>query len=214
MKILFIGNSYTFYHDMPKLFEALCRANGKDVEVDSVTKGGRRLYENLQEGDEYNAAILAHIAAKSYDVLFLQEQSCAPMAEKERFIDAVGKLKALVGAKRTVLYATWGRKSGSKTLEEHGWTSEQMYDGIYASYCEAASLNGTELSAVGECFRAVIAKSDAELYTEDRSHPSLLGSSIAALMHYKTVFGEYPSSVEPLELGEYAELIKSCATAL
>lgn len=209
MNVIFIGNSYTFYHDMPKLFEALCRANGKDVEVDSVTKGGRRLYENLVSGDEYNSKIAELLAKKSYDVLFLQEQSCAPILEQERFFGAVGELKSFVGAKRTILYATWGRKVGSKTLAEHGWTSEEMYDGIYSSYCKSAELNATELSPVGECFRAVAANSDAELYTEDLSHPSLLGSSIAAITHYKTIFGEYPESTEPLELGEYAELIKS-----
>lgn len=40
---LFIGNSYTYYNDMPKLFETLCRENGKDVTAYSVTKGGREL---------------------------------------------------------------------------------------------------------------------------------------------------------------------------
>lgn len=214
MKILFIGNSYTFYHEMPTLFEALCRANGKDVKVTSVTKGGRKLYENLASGDDNNARILELLKTEHYDVLFLQEHSCGPLLAEDRFIGAVGELKALIGADRTVLYATWGRKTGSKTLAEHGWTSEEMYDGIYASYRKAAEINKTELSPVGECFRAVGAASDAELYTEDLSHPSLLGSSIAAIMHYKTVFGEYPSTTHPLEPGDYAAIIKACADAL
>ncbi len=33
MKVLFIGNSYTYFNDMPKLFENLSRENGKDVQV-------------------------------------------------------------------------------------------------------------------------------------------------------------------------------------
>ena len=28
MKVLFIGNSYTYFYDMPKLFEAECRGRG------------------------------------------------------------------------------------------------------------------------------------------------------------------------------------------
>ena len=208
MKILFIGNSYTFYHEMPKLFEALCLANGKDVEVASVTKGGRKLYENLASGDENNAKILELLKTEHYDVLFLQEHSCGPLLAEERFISAVGELKALVGADRTILYETWGRKTGSKTLEEHSWTSEQMFEDIIAAYKKCAEVNGTELSRVGECFKALLGESDAELYTEDLSHPSLFGSSIAALSHYRTVFGEYPATLEPLDLSEYAEIVK------
>lgn len=40
MNILFIGNSYTYYNDMPKMLESLARAAGFYAEVASVTKGG------------------------------------------------------------------------------------------------------------------------------------------------------------------------------
>lgn len=213
MKILFIGNSYTFYHEMPKLFEALCRANGKDVEVDSVTKGGRRLYENLVSEDENNAKFFELLKTEHYDVLFLQEHSCGPLLAEERFISAVGELKTLVGADRTILYATWGRKSGSKTLDEHSWTSEQMFDELIAAYAKAAEINGVEVSNVGKCFKDLLSASDAELYTEDLSHPSLFGSSVAALSHYKAVFGEYPKTTEPLDLSAYAEIVKKTVEA-
>ena len=45
MKILFIGNSYTYYNHMPEIFERLARENGKEVQVFSVTCGGHKLYE-------------------------------------------------------------------------------------------------------------------------------------------------------------------------
>ena len=41
MNILFIGNSYTYYNDMPAIFQALARDNGKDVNTYAVTKGAR-----------------------------------------------------------------------------------------------------------------------------------------------------------------------------
>ena len=43
MKILFIGNSYTYFNDMPGLFEKECEKNGVTADVDSVTAGGYRL---------------------------------------------------------------------------------------------------------------------------------------------------------------------------
>ena len=41
MNILFIGNSYTYFSDLPVLFSSLCAANGHKVRVDSVICGGR-----------------------------------------------------------------------------------------------------------------------------------------------------------------------------
>ena len=32
-RVLFIGNSYTYYNDMPKIFESIARAQGADLEV-------------------------------------------------------------------------------------------------------------------------------------------------------------------------------------
>ena len=43
MNILFIGNSYTYYNDMPQMLAELAKENGNDVSVDAVTKGGRKL---------------------------------------------------------------------------------------------------------------------------------------------------------------------------
>ena len=42
MNILFIGNSYTYYNNMPKMLEALAKENGKKLCVNAVTKGGRK----------------------------------------------------------------------------------------------------------------------------------------------------------------------------
>lgn len=53
MNILFIGNSYTFYNNMPLLFEKLCMENGHDVVVNSVTHNGHKLYEFVDNNDQY-----------------------------------------------------------------------------------------------------------------------------------------------------------------
>ena len=38
MRILFIGNSHTYFNDMPHLCAELLRAAGKDVEVTMLTR--------------------------------------------------------------------------------------------------------------------------------------------------------------------------------
>ena len=126
MKTLFIGNSYTFFNDLPKILEDLSRENGKDLTADSVTKGGRHLYQNLAEEDEYGEKVKSLIKTNEYDALFLQEQSFFAIVDFDKFLFGVESLKNLVSAKRTILYATWGRKSGSSKLEELGRVADLL----------------------------------------------------------------------------------------
>ena len=208
MNILFIGNSYTYYNDLPETFATLCRANGQDVRVDAVTGGGRHLYEcldvfrgNLKAGDKLADRIAELMDEVEYDVLFLQDQSCLPVLNPEAFLVGVNGLSSIVGAWRTVLYATWGRGDGSHTLADHGWTRVSMTDALDKSYRAAADYVHAEVSPVGYCFVAVAdALPHIDLYDPDLSHPSYAGSCVAALAHYKTVFGEMPRDLSPLAL--------------
>ena len=68
MKILFIGNSYTYFNDMPTLFSRLCGCNGKQAQVFSVTKGGRKLHENLDSADQTTRELDAVVQQNPMDV--------------------------------------------------------------------------------------------------------------------------------------------------
>lgn len=212
MNVLFIGNSYTFYNHLPKLLEALAEENGKEISVASVTKGGRKLYRNLDPEDEHGKEI-RHIAEKgNTDALFLQEQSYYALVDYEKFLEGVSGLIELVGAKRNILYATWGRKIGASLLDELKLTSEEMTDALDEKYANAASACGAEVSHVGKYF-ASIAKAYPllELYDPDLSHPSYLGSCAAAIMHYKTLFGELPKKYESLNCSDAEMLLRVAA---
>ena len=212
MNILFIGNSYTYFFDLPSLFADLCRANGHDVRVDSVTAGGRKLHECLTEihndlnvGDPLGKKISELLEEVEYDVLILQEQSCLPYHNPELFFAGAVGLSTIIGAWRTILYATWGRMDGSEDLDYFGWTRLSMTKGLYDSYCHAAQLVHGEVSPVGLCFaKAVETTPEIDLYDPDKSHPSYAGSCVAALCHYKTVFGEMPADLSALKLDREA----------
>lgn len=217
MKILFIGNSYTFFNDMPILLEALAKANGRDLSADSVTKGGRRLYENLKAGDEHGARIKALVSENDYDALILQEQSFLAIVDYESFLGGIRDLVALVNAKRNVLYATWGRKTGSEKLTELGLTSEEMTNKLTQAYISAANQVKAEISHVGKAFLKISTVfPELEIYKPDLSHPSYLGSVVAAICHYRTLFGEMPKNIECFELDSVpkAELLSTIAEAL
>ena len=192
MKILFIGNSYTYFYDMPQMLQSLCLANGKDATVTSFTVGGRELHQNLDPQDEIYQKLAVYLSEGSPDVLILQEQSVLPAVRQDVFMQGVRGLCHLVSPARAILYATWGRKHGH-VLTDHGWTMQDMTRLLYASYAMAAQDVGGELSPVGLCFGEMNRKHpEVELYDPDGSHPSLTGSVLALLCHYYTIFQELP----------------------
>ncbi len=202
MKILFVGNSYTYYNDMPAMLRTLATDNGKKVLVDSVTKGGRKLYENLSTSDENYKKICSLADSNEYDVLILQEHSRFSLSNYADYENAVLKLIEIVGAKRNILYCTWGLHTGNPGLTENGWTNVQMTELLYNTVKKAAEKSGAEISPVGLCFDEILKiDANADLYNGDEfSHPSYMGSCVVALTHYRKIFGENPSDISSLNL--------------
>lgn len=205
MKILFVGNSYTFFNDMPTLFDQLAKENGKTVETLSVTKGGRRIIEHFTLQDEYTEMLNKTVSENTFDAVILQDQSLIALKEPEDFRKGLKLICEKLEGKteRVILYQTWARKEGSKVYEETGWSRDYMANGIENAYVNAAKELSAELSPVGYCFnRLTEAHPEIELYKEDRSHPSYTGSCLAAITHYRAVFGELPKALSTLDLEE------------
>ena len=214
MDILFIGNSYTFYNEMPKIFEKLSNDNGRNVNVCSVTKGGRKLID-FETVDEITENLSEILSDNLFDVCIIQEQSVIPAYDFDTFDRGLTRVVGMVGdrADRLVLYATWGRKEGSPVLNEHGWNREVMTDLLTESYKKAAEKFGADVSNVGKCFALVTDRfPDTKLYCDDLSHPSYKGSCLAAMSHYYTVFGCLPENCDSLSLD--AQEVSAFKTAI
>ena len=182
LRVLFVGNSYTFYNQMPQTaFTELAAAAGYAVEVTEVTKGGYYLSQFADPENEHGKRLRETIAGKRYDFAVLQEQSMNPIKDEARFLKGVADVKALIDAEQFVLYATWGRNDGSPNLAELGLTREEMTEKLSIAYNKAAAQIGAKVAEVGNAFLAYAATQNKEdLYNPDKSHPSALGSAIAA----------------------------------
>jgi hypothetical protein len=193
--ILFICNSYTYYNDMPTaIFKEFAVAAGHSVTVKAITKGAWTLEKFADPADEYGAKVEAALSGDTkYDYVILQEQSLRPAADPERFFAAVENLAARIrktGAK-PLLYATWGRHSGSADLEKMGWTNETMTYKLAASYAAIGEKLDIPVMHVGLAFREIYTgDSGIDLYNPDLSHPSFAGSYLAASVIYQTIFNE------------------------
>ncbi|MBR4799358.1 MAG: SGNH/GDSL hydrolase family protein, partial [Clostridia bacterium] len=113
-----------------------------------------------------------------------------PAESPQTFYKSLGELLELIRANGAtpVLYETWGRAEGSETLTSRGWTHEIMQEKLYAAYKHAAEEYGTLLAPAGERFHEAYTAGEP-VFAEDGSHPSPLGSRIAAEAICEAIFG-------------------------
>lgn len=175
MRILMLGNSFTYFHDMPRILAAILNAD-----VTAHTRGGAFLSEQLNAEMEMGARTFRALREEQWDYVVLQEQSRAPIFCKEKFQESVRGLCGLIreNGARPVLYASWAYREGSEKLAGTELSYEAMAQGLYASYHEAAEENGALVADVGRMFDAV--RGIVNLYESDDYHPSQAGSVLAA----------------------------------
>lgn len=199
--ILFIGNSYTYYNDMPMvIFKKLAAEAGYDVKITSITKGAHTLAKMADPKDEYGASVEKVLKGnKKFDFVVLQEQSARPAIDTvDEFYTAVRNLSARIreSGAEPILYSTWGRKTGSSTLTKYSLTNESMTWKLAASYQAIGNELDIPVAHAGLAFFDIYTgDSNIEIYNEDKSHPSYEGSYLAAATLFAKIFNKDPSDV-------------------
>lgn len=193
LRILFIGNSYSF--QIPKVLEKLAKSEGKNIEVQQVTKGGWTLGKHAAA-----AGTLAKIKEGKWDVIVLQEQSQLPaFPEDQRSQLMYPAVKTLATAARDagaqpVLFLTWGRKSGDtqNAAQFPNDTYAAMQQRLTKGYENAAKHAGEiAIIPVGEVWSEAGKQGKGEnLYTKDGSHPAKSGNYLGACVFYSCLYGE------------------------
>ena len=191
VKILFLGNSYTFFNDMPDTVASLLSENGVEAEVTKVLKGGYTLQSYLEESDIYARRFAKAMHEKKFDYVVIQEQSVRPASHPDRFFSAAKTVCDTVKANGAVpvFYATWGRRDDSDVLKKYNWAnSEEMLARLRESYTAAAIENDALIAYVGDAMlEAYRGEAGDSVYHPDGSHPSALGSEIAARTIVETI---------------------------
>ena len=175
MRILMLGNSYTFVNDMPEMLARLLGA-----EVVHHTRGGARLAEQLNPETGLGAETQDALANEKWDYVVLQEMSNGPVTSKAAFLKSVSQLCLQIRANgaEPVLYATWAYQRSGRQLESFGMDYDEMYHQMYTAYHEAAEQCNALIADVGKRFYELA--DEQSLYAEDGSHPNEAGSRLAA----------------------------------
>ncbi|MBO4366480.1 MAG: SGNH/GDSL hydrolase family protein [Clostridia bacterium] len=188
MRILFIGNSYTYFNDLPDVFRKICLENGIEAEVDAVTAGGYTLAHFVSETNPYGIQVREKCKSGPYDYAVIQEQSTRPAVSPKTFYKYLRLLLPTVRASGAlpVLYETWGRADGADVLVKHHWTHEQMQAKLRAAYEAAGAEHGIPVAHAGDRFSEAY-RAGVNVFDPDGSHPSPAGTEIAAREIFQTI---------------------------
>jgi len=183
LEILFIGNSYTYYHEMPLIVAGLAEAaGGPKIEAARHTAPSCSFERHVEQTGAVEA-----IGRRNWDLVVLQEKSTRPVDDPLLMHQYARKLHAEIdrrGAK-AVFYLTWARQH-----------RPAMQDGLNEAYFAIARELHVPVAPVGLAWQsALAADGQLVLHTEDRSHPNPAGSYLAACVFHATLFGSGPEGL-------------------
>jgi hypothetical protein len=196
MRVLFVGNSFTFENSLPALVHELAAGDPGATPIFSVeyAAGGWSLHQaNKDEGLD---KLLQEV---HWDVVVLQEKSWVLSLPEERWRretypaarDLHEKISA-VGA-RTVLFMTWGYVRGDRWHEPHD-TYAAMQARLADGYSELGAELGAQVAPAGLAWAEALRREPSlHLWAGDGQHPGRLGSYLAACVFYAMFSGREPT---------------------
>ena len=156
MRVLFIGNSHTYFNDLPELVRQQCARKGQPVEVCMLTHEPQTRFNILYGG--WDTVILQHRAHPMGDVALL-----------EKALDDI---------------LVWVREAGSRAMLFQTWTRQGEEDAqkdMSRVYRQLGEKHNIPVIPVGDRWQAYRREHpDAAFYRSDGSHAAPAGSQLAA----------------------------------
>jgi hypothetical protein len=197
-RVLFIGNSYTYFNDLPEIFAKLAEAGHQGrVDARMSAPGGWRLKDHWEKG-----AARKLLDDEHWDFVVLQDQSRLGTSywvngkdhvwDDSRFRPYAEKWAAAIHDKHAtpVLFLTWAGKDAPEDQAT-----------LNFAYVRAAKDTGSVVAPVGMAWDAVRHEHPLlNLFYEGYgSHPSPAGSYLAACVFYAAIFHQSPVGL-PLKI--------------
>ncbi|MBQ1196912.1 MAG: hypothetical protein IIX44_11775 [Clostridia bacterium] len=184
MRILFIGNSATYVHDIPETLARLASEAGFPTESVRVVKGGWRLSQHAEAGSRALTEI-----EKGYDLVVLQDNgNCIENDERRA---------ASVAASEILCKAA--RESGAKVYfyvrppygyEAFGRSPVEQCREFDRFFTEIADRESAVCAYVNRAFEYAIENTDIRLWGDDNAHTSDEGAYLAVCVHFATIYGK------------------------
>jgi hypothetical protein len=190
LRILFIGNSLTYFNNLPQILEGLANTGNSGIELQTrmISAGGATL-----EYHWLNSAAVDEIRSQAWDYVVLQEQGSmgTQFFEGKPAFNKPNLFHAYAYAFDHEI-----KKAGAKTVFMLTWAGKrnpEQQDLIDYAYMSIAKELGAIVVPVGWAWKRVQALApNLNLYF-DGAHPNATGSYLLAATIYSTLFHAKPS---------------------
>jgi hypothetical protein len=183
IRVLFIGNSFTYYNDLPKMVAELAEAVGQQpLHYESETPGGYTLERHWQD-----RKAVPRIQSGHWDFVVLQDQSEMPLLRRDAMVEYGKKFDAEIKKQqaKTILYETWALQN----KPDQQTAISKAYEGL------SRELNA-RLAPVGNAWQTALGSDkNLVLHDNDWKHPNATGTYLAACVFYSTFYGKSPEGL-------------------
>ena len=181
-KVLMIGNSFTFYWNLPQVLETMFDSSNIKIKVDQKSIGGSKLKDHWN----YNKDISYNI--EDYEFVVLNDHSTYPL----NYIDTCSKYISLFSNYvrkfngKILIYGTWEYPYLKKISSLKLSNTMQILDSL-------SRINDVTYVPVGNAFDYIEKNHPyINLYMDDNKHPSPNATYLAACVFYSMISGKSP----------------------
>ncbi len=185
IRVLMIGDSLTYYNDLPGLLQQFTIGEATPIYVEQSTTPYASLKFHWDMGKSIERIHKGH-----WDYVVLQDFSRKPVTDPDDCI------------KYYALFNDEIKRSGAKTIIFQNWTRRDMekdYGTMKITYDKIQALTRGHIAPIGAAWRqCATSRPDIRLLIDDR-HPTNAGSYLAACVLYDVLYnkqaGALPSGV-------------------
>jgi hypothetical protein len=169
VRVLFVGNSLTYYNDLPAKFAALYAASrrGAVVQTEMLAAGGASLRDRLED-----ASLAKTLSAGDFDLVVLQDFGGWPLCSPE--IPACE-----TGSRSLRESVSLVRRHGARAVWFATWTSPRLQPQLTNASSRIAAELGVDWADVGNAMREASGSAPDLLHAD--GHPDVQGSWLAAI---------------------------------
>jgi len=186
LRVLFIGNSATYVHQIPQTLSKLATEAGYPMEVTVIAKGGYELAQHANADTEHGKLVLDAIA-QSHDIVFLQDNgNCIASKEKEENTKAACyKLTDAIRAAGSLPYLYVRPPYGK---QNSGYPSRQqciLFDRLFSAIAKELEIKP---AYANRAYAYAIEHLDLPLWGADNAHTSPHGAYLIVCVLFATLF--------------------------
>ena len=185
LKVLFVGNSYTYFNNLPHIVSAISDSTNTKLITKKSTVGGVWLREHWHHKRGLQTRQM--IEDGNYDVVVLQEYSMGAVNSPDSLYKYVRLFVNLIKSKgaKPFIFQVWAREKVPQYISE-----------LNEAYEKTVDENDIPLIPVGKGWNlSRKLRPDAPLFYKDGTHPGDLGTFLTAAIFVGCLTGEVPEKV-------------------